>query len=514
MLRLELRGQAAGWRWRGRRWQVGAGWVEPYRHPALEERCVTDGVRTLLVVRERAAAGTPPLSPAGPSVLDPTAYDRVLAGLPDWPLEYVAVETGPRGVLLSAGSWGSAPVYLAAHRGELLGSWDLADLHPALSAATLDPAAVARRLHRGEPYSSRTMFHDVFRLTERATARFAAGTLSVHYPEPALAYAPRELAPGADPVAAYARIVAAAVARGPATGAGTVVEVSGGLDSAMVLLGAAQAYGPQSLHTAGMLVPGAAGVQQRTRRLALLAGLPGLRPDLTVDGLGAPPFSPGYRRSAGGRFSPDDEPYAELTESLLARTAEAGVRTVLTGIGGDELMYVPPEHPERPRPPADPEGVRTALATALAAQPADAAPWSPAAHSALHAAACRAPSFLRAGCWAVNPLCTPELVRFCQWLPRRWRFGKLLPRVRLARLGYAAEVSNPPLRENFAEVMQLGLRRHALRLLTDRLDDSILVGLGLVDPGAVRRLWASRGRLPTTLYEITALELGLRSLLP
>jgi asparagine synthase (glutamine-hydrolysing) len=521
MLKLHLRAgeEQASWRWRAGRWQVGSGWVQPYAHPALEARCFADGARTLLVVRERGPGGA--TAPSTVTALDPTAYDEVRAGIAGWPLEHLSLETGPDGVTLTAGRWGSAPVYLASHRGALLGSWDLPDLRPAMSAATLDPAAVARRLHRAEPYSARTLFHGVHQLTERSRAHFSAGRLSLRHPEPVPAHAPRELGTGADPVRAYADILAAAVARGPATGAGTLVEVSGGLDSATVLLGAAEAFGADQLTAAGMLVPGPAGAQQRDRRRALLAGA-GVRRDRTVDALTALPFGPGSRRAggtasaggtAGAGFSPDGEPYEELTGRMLA--AAGGARTVLTGIGGDELMYVPPAGPpsQQPPAPADPGDVRTPLAAELAADPGEPAPWAPVAHSALQAAACRAPTFLRAGSWAVNPLCAPELVTFCQWLPAAWRTGKRLPRVRLARLGYDRAVTHPELPENFAEVMRLGLRQHALGLLADQLATSVLVGLGLVDPGAVLRLADGAAPVPHTLYEVAALDLGLRSLL-
>src|SRR5207244_3126080 len=147
-----------------------------------------------------------------------------------------------------------------------------------------------------------------------------------------------------------------------------------------------------------------------------------------------------------------------------------GCCVVFTGIGGDELMYLrPPERPcasEDTARQTDPLGIITpACYETAAATPAVTLPPTVVPESALHAIACRAPVFLRAGCWAVNPLCTPELVRFCQWLPPRWRSGKLLHRTALERAGHRREVVPPARRENFTDVMQYGLRRHALRLL-------------------------------------------------
>jgi asparagine synthase (glutamine-hydrolysing) len=103
-------------------------------------------------------------------------------------------------------------------------------------------------------------------------------------------------------------------------------------------------------------------------------------------------------------------------------------------------------------------------------------------------------------------------VRFCEWLPPRFRAGKRLPGHLLERHGYPAAVVHPAIPEDFGHVMQLALRRHVLGPLRHGLDDSVLVGLGLVDADAVRTL-IDEPELPFLLYELANLDLALRSLL-
>ncbi|WP_213454110.1 hypothetical protein [Rhizomonospora bruguierae] len=117
----------------------------------------------------------------------------------------------------------------------------------------------------------------------------------------------------------------------------------------------------------------------------------------------------------------------------------------------------------------------------------------------------------------MTPLASPELIRFGEWLPQHWRRRKLLLRQRLERMGMPAEVVNPPVRENLAGLMGLGLRRHGLPLLARLLRDGLLVAdLGYVDPQKLRQACHDAELLPTDdldrrLYPVVAVERALRS---
>ncbi|UQA97479.1 hypothetical protein [Streptomyces halobius] len=76
-----LRTNGSGpWEWRGEEegWGRGSDRIRPLDHPALEPRAVTDGTRTLLVVREKAAGRPSLLRSLSPVRVDDAVYGRVL----------------------------------------------------------------------------------------------------------------------------------------------------------------------------------------------------------------------------------------------------------------------------------------------------------------------------------------------------------------------------------------------------------------------------------------------------
>lgn len=495
----------------------GSSWIRPIGNPALETLHLTTVDRSLVVVRERAAgcsAGRPASRlPAG-------QFDRLRREALGWPLEFCAAEFdhGRRVLRLYAGRWGTAPLHLTVVKDRLIGSWSLADLRPHLSGARLNADLVVRYLGRRRNYSRETVFADVVRLTERAEADFDADGLALAYPAAAAHVHPRELRAGVDVPAAYAEILDGVLRRWDFSGP-AAVELSGGLDSAMVALGAA-GLAPGPLITCGILIGGDAGGQQVRRRRAMITR--GGYRDIPVPAL--VPYGPGHR-AAGLPFGPEDEPYSEALDGELAAVTAAGPRVVLTGIGGDELLSLRPA-----------ERAPEALAAARRAPVADlltrsarerlevlegretGAPATVINEPSLSAVASRSPVFLRHGCWPVSPLCAPELIRFCEWLPVDWRHGKRLHRELLRRAGHSGEVVTPPLRENFTHVMRAGLRAHGLPALRRALTGSVLVDAGYLDQAAVgrqlqRAMVEDGPEALEGLYEAVTLELSLRSLL-
>ncbi|MEV0635576.1 hypothetical protein AB0I77_11515 [Streptomyces sp. NPDC050619] len=115
--------------------------------------------------------------------------------------DFVALAMKPGEARLTAGVFGTAPLYLVPVGAVLYASWDLAELHPRLRADRLVPRTVARTLTRQHRYTADTLFEGVYRLTERATAVFTSSGLVMQYPEPAEhVLAPRALRPDVDPL--------------------------------------------------------------------------------------------------------------------------------------------------------------------------------------------------------------------------------------------------------------------------------------------------------------------------
>ncbi|MGW6455192.1 hypothetical protein ACWF94_04570 [Streptomyces sp. NPDC055078] len=117
--------------------------IVPLHHPMAEHLAVTDGRRTLLSVRERAA-GRPPCDPAVRH-LAREEYEQARALAQRWPADYILVETVPQDpVRITAGACRTTPLYLAHDSNTLHGSWDMGDLRP--HAQRLNTREAARLL--------------------------------------------------------------------------------------------------------------------------------------------------------------------------------------------------------------------------------------------------------------------------------------------------------------------------------------------------------------------------------
>ncbi|MGH3647766.1 MAG: asparagine synthase-related protein [Micromonosporaceae bacterium] len=436
-----------------------------------------------------------------------------------WPLDFTSLECKRGQVTFSAGLWGTAPLYAASADGVLHGSWDLVDLRDHIRADVLDDAAVARLLTYWRRYSCRTLWRDVMMLTERAQASFDRDGLAIMYPAPATHSRARELREGVDPIAALDALLTDSIMRRDFHPAGSVVELSGGLDSATVAVSLADAH-PGKITCCAMMIGGAEGAQQARRRRDMIEHV-GLREDVQIAGMAFPPLNPFGDRGRGAPVHPDEEPFAEATAAMLDALAERGVRTAFTGIGGDEMLALREWERDTPLDQDHmmfPEWVTQPTIDALIEAETDLAPAGAITEVTLLAFACRWPLYLRAGVWPVSPLATPDLIRFGEWLPVEWRRRKRLFRERLARRGLSDEVVNPPLAENLSGMMGRGLRRYGVPMLREMLAGSlILADLGYVDADQLRAACvvadvAAESDIDRRIFPVIALELALRAL--
>ncbi|WP_246101474.1 asparagine synthase [Streptomyces cyaneus] len=427
--------------------------------------------------------------------------------------DYTSLLVRPDEVQVSAGVFGTAPLYLIQVDEGLYGSWDLADLRAYLRPDRLNARAVARTLSRQHRYTADTLFDGVYRLTERATAVFTRTGLAIAYPEPAEhVLHPRRLRAGMDPTAAFEALLTGVMAEWRPTAKCVGVEVSGGADSGNVALSAAAADFA-AVHAFGLLMGGRIGRLQRDRRRALVDHL-GLR-DTAVPAMQYPPFVPGGVRDRGLPHDPAGAFYQEAFDVMRAQVAARGCAVIFTGGGGDEVNA----HHSRTNaelPPADHVPWLGPMATeALAQVNENVAPIPVLPVPTLMAFGLHNPAYLRLGIWPVAPLVHPRLIRFMEQLPHEHKRGKKMFRDRLQRAGLPESVAAPAEPENFLAVMESGLRTYGLPLLDDMLRDSLLVDLGYVDPDALARARDHAERAPVVpdlLCDTLALEVGLRSL--
>ncbi|MGH8879514.1 MAG: hypothetical protein ACRD0P_19555, partial [Stackebrandtia sp.] len=123
MWKFDVRLSDAGgaWRWSHGRWRAGASTITPLAHPAVEAFLLADGRRRMFVARERLTGQSPPVS----GRVSPGEYDAARSAVAVWPGEASTVETRPGRIEVTAGRWGTAPLYLQATSEVLRGSWDI-----------------------------------------------------------------------------------------------------------------------------------------------------------------------------------------------------------------------------------------------------------------------------------------------------------------------------------------------------------------------------------------------------
>ncbi|MEU2868526.1 asparagine synthase-related protein [Streptomyces olivoreticuli] len=499
MIKLRLTPYAnTTWTWNGCRYTTADGTSEitPFGHPMLEQAAVTDGTRTLLVVRERVT-GRPTVQSALHGTT-PGEYDKARALAEQWPADYVLVETAPGlPCRVTTGPWGIAPLYVAHDSTSLYGSWDMADL--ADHAIGLSPREVARLLIYRPRYSTETVFRGIQRLTERSTATFG-GHLYLRYPEPALHGGPRELTPDADVLGAFVDAIDDALDLRPLDEVETVLHLTGGFDSGTVGTRLAERC-PGRFSTAALLIRGPGRAHQIRRRAEILKALPFAEQDHLIDATDHAPLMPGCARVRGERISPYEEPlhhpFTRLTEVL----AEHGAQVVVTGLGGDEMVALSQdEYPHKSMGEISDELPWIGPRARAALEYADdgIAPPAPANCMTLLSLETTAPVLMKAGIWPVHPFADPGMVQLGEWLPMDWRELKRLQRRRLASLGLSSDVTESRQRESFAEVVQHSLTTHARPLFAKMFHEgSPLFEEQLVDPDGLRK---AVGRLSERPY--------------
>ncbi|MEU6987376.1 hypothetical protein ABZ946_28805 [Streptomyces sp. NPDC046324] len=495
------------WSVSGGRLIEGGSWLEPFDHPQLETGTTTDGRTWMLTVRERMAGSSLPRR----SVLSVESVQATACAGDSWPLNSLTVHISADGLAITARN-SVAPIYLVAAGDRLHASWDPAELGSHLSPDRLSAREAARVLSGHGRYGWETVLDGLVMLTVGARARWSARGLSVTYPEAAKRDLPRVLAPGADPVEGFETLLANALASRPLTAEVTAVQLSGGQDSATLALSLGDAW-PGQVSACALLLPGAVGVQQRERREHLIRAAR-LSRDVLVPALEYQPFMPSGTRLLG-RCGVYDEPYVEAQTELTGRLAASGIRTVVAGFGGDELMATTRR---RTRTAPVLPWLGPVAHAALAERDHGTAPATTVAESTLLALRTVSPYMLRGGLWPVAPLAELPVVRFARWLPEGWRQDKRLMRERLKRRGLPTNVVRAPMREVFSDVMAQALHEHGPALLRRMAADSPLIDAGLITRAGILAAAddcarsARAAALYTPVYAPIALDLHIRSL--
>ncbi|NYJ35294.1 asparagine synthase-related protein [Nocardiopsis aegyptia] len=283
----------------------------------------------------------------------------------------------------------------------------------------------------------------------------------------------------------------AAIDRRPWADPSTLFHLTGGFDSGTVATRAAERH-PGLFPTATLLIGGPGREQQIRRRAEIRDRVRFADPDLVIDATQYLPLSPDCPWVNGNVVNPTEEPLHRPFVEVARTIAAAGARTVVTGLGGDEMVALTQE--EEPH-----QGLGEITDAQIL-------PWvGPRARAVLEfsddgiappalvnsmtllSLETTAPPLLREGLWPMHPFADPAMVTLGEQLPFVWRELKRLQRRRMASLGMSDDVVYPAERESFAEVVEHALVTHAPKLFARMLaEGSVLFDEGLVDPDGLR----------------------------
>jgi len=229
----------------------------------------------------------------------------------------------------------------------------------------------------------------------------------------------------------------------------TALELSGGMDSALSSMLTSGLLGAGLLSITAQF-DGIMGLAQRQRCDALIRA--GHLESFSVPAARLAPFGSGSRRRMRYGVMPEDESYPEIFEATLGVAQIAGIDTLVSGLGGDELYVIYEEEEGSDTdviPLACPFLSKAGSDFVKSAHISYPRGWL--SESCWYSSASRSQRLLRHGIWPVYPYHNVKLAQFVSRLPYNCRHDRRLLRKSLSKIlgnemfqaGYVKETFDP-----------------------------------------------------------------------
>ncbi|WP_206366351.1 hypothetical protein [Sphingomonas gei] len=356
----------------------------------------------------------------------------------------------------------SIPAYLIADQDGVAIDWDYSRLLVDREVEIVWDVALAQIAGRST-YAPTTIVAGVYRATAGAVLRASANGVAVELPESIEHDGPHDVWPDAHVEAQLFEAIKAILDSRPLDPSRLAVELSGGMDSALTSIAAAAVAGP-GVMSVGAQFNGPMGAAQRERR-SMLRDHGGFD-DLSVPAERFAPFGPTSLRRIRYGVWPEDENYPELFEAMFGMLQAAGIDTLVSGLGGDEL-YTAYEG-EEGAPAGKGESAcafLTAEGLAIAHRARSPYPAGWLQETCWSGAASESQRVLRYGLWPVHPYHTLALARFVSRLPRRYRRDRRLLRDTLCELLGNQVFATDYVKETFKLVAHRGIAENRAYLI-------------------------------------------------
>ncbi len=433
---------------------LGRSWILPVQHRLVRTAVLESRERIAIITCERFADDPDALEVhAG---ISDAEFRAKLNELEDHPLDFAVllVDRRRRTIHYRASPIISIPAYLLADACKVSIDWDYSRLLGDLPTQIVWDVALAQ-IAGLSSYGPRTVVAGLWRATAGATLIAGSTGVEVELPEAVVHDGPHELVPHADIEAKLYAVTTALLEVRPLDRCRTAVELSGGMDSGLTALAAASVTGP-GLMSIGAQFNGAMGEAQRTRRRLLRER--GGFDDFVIPAERFAPFSPASLRRRRYGVWPEDENYPEMFEAMFGMLQKAGIDSLISGFGGDEL-YIAYEGEANTR--GEEGSVACPFLSERGLQIAGAAitpyPRGWLQQSCWQSAASQSQRILRYGLWPIYPYHNVALARFISRLPYAYRRDRQLLRQTLTRVLGDSVFQSDYVKETFDPVAWRGI---------------------------------------------------------
>ncbi len=457
----------------------GASHITPFPHRLLRAVVVDTDDAVTVACLERFRDDPDGLDLVRPEQARDAAdrLDTIRSHLLDWSILTIDRVSGL--ISYEASLVHSAPVFFRTAASHVAIDWDSSRLLRDTSVSIHWPVMMAQ-IAGMLAYTPQTPIAGLYRSLAGATLTIHGATVDARLPEAMAMPGAQDLLQDQSAEDLLYETVLLLMAARDFDSERTAVELSGGMDSALIALAAADISGP-GLLSYGAQFRGAMGDAQRSRRDLLCRR--GQFEDIVVPANRFPPFGPGSARRTPFGVWPQDENYPELFEAIFDMLARAGIDTLASGFGGDELyaVYTGEEAPDDGSSAATCFAYLTERGRHLALQGGAPRPQIVLAETSLLATAARSQRLLRRGIWPIYPYINPILARFVASLPWEYRRDRtVLRRALTDRLG------DPVFQRDYAKE---SFREVAIRGLVENRDylQSVLSRSAVLDPDLIHR---------------------------
>jgi asparagine synthase (glutamine-hydrolysing) len=429
----------------------------------LQAKVLDSPSHTVIINRERYADEASGLelerNLSDAAVLE--AREIVAAHLLDYAI--LSLHKPTRTLSYSASASPSAPVYFFSDAGTVSFDWDYARLLRGRDAIEISRQIALAQISGMSTYGPQTVVKGMVRSTAGSTLTATTRGMEVTLPAAVGHDGVYDVAPDARIAEQFIDALAAILEARPCDRHRTAVELSGGMDSALTSLVSAASLGG-GLVSLGAQFGGAMGDAQRDRRLALQRA--GRFEDISIPAERFAPFAPTSMRRERFGVSPEDENYPEIFEAAFPLLQAAGIDTLISGLGGDELYVTySGEDAASPRHASERPAFLTEAGTVAAKTAQSRYPAGLLQETCWSGAASQTQRVLRYGLWPVHPYHTPAIAQFVARLPRPYRRDRQLLRDALALQLEENPFAGDYLKETFRPVLERGLNDHRSYLI-------------------------------------------------